>query len=281
MKKRKFQRVRASDIASLVCMAIFTLILILPLLWLVSASFQREGEIYTSPFRWIPMEFQWKNYASAWKVGHLDTAFISSVIIAALYIPCHVISCVAIGFVFAKYRFRGKNGLFSLILMTMMIPQELTFFPIYGITRTLGLIDTHAGVVLPFLISGFGIFFMRQFCTYIPTAMMEAARIDGCKNTGLFFRIAIPQLRPAITALAILAFSFIWDEFAWSKLVLNSAERMSLPVRLTTLAISPSHEVQTTELLAASVLAMLPLFLLFTIFQKHFIASVTNSGIKG
>lgn len=260
---------------------LITFCMVLPLLWLFSASLQGPGQIYQIPFHWIPQEFHWDNFSSAWKLGSLKTAFISSFSVSVLYICIHVSCCTLIGYVFAKYKFRFKNFFFLLILLTMMIPQELTFFPVYGVVKKMHLIDTYLGVVMPFAISGVGIFFMRQFCAYVPDEILEAARIDGCGHIRSFVSVALPLLKPSISALTVLAFSFIWDEFAWSKLVLNSMEKLTLPVTLAKLSMSPINEVKISELLAASVLVLLPVVILFVFFQKQFIESITQSGVKG
>ena len=171
-----------------------TLIMVLPLLWLFSASLQGPGQIYQIPFSWIPKEIHWENFSSAWKLGGLKTAFISSFCVSVLYICIHVSCCTLIGYVFAKYRFRFKNFFFLMILVTMMIPQELTFFPVYGVVKNMHLIDTYVGVVIPFAISGVGIFFMRQFCAYVPNEILEAARIDGANAWHQLWRIQLPNI---------------------------------------------------------------------------------------
>lgn len=277
MKNKK----TAVTAAKYIVISLVTIVMILPLVWLLSASFQGPGEIYKIPFSWIPKEFLFSNYASAWKMGHMGTAFFSSICISLIYIILHLTCCTLIGYVFAKYNFRFKNFWFMIVLLTMMIPQELTFFPIYGITKNLGILNSYFGVVFPFFISGFGVFFMRQFSAYVPNEIIEASEIDGCGNVKSFVFVALPLLKSAIAALTILAFSFIWDEFAWSKLVLSSPDKLSLPIQLSMLALSSTSEVAISELLAASVIAMIPVVILFILFQKQFIESITQSGVKG
>lgn len=266
---------------SYVGIAIIALIMILPLIWLFSASFQNQAEIYKVPFSWIPEVFRFENYADAWTRGHLNTAFISSACVSIIYIVCHICFCTIIGYVFAKYNFKGKSICFALVLGTLMIPQELTYFPVYGIIKELGLINTYAGVALPLMISGMGVFMMRQFALYIPNEILEAARIDGCGNFRSFISVGVPLLKPGMASLTILAFSFIWDEFAWSRLMLNTPEKMTIPITLTNLISSSTNEVQITAMLAASVIALIPVLVLFIVFQRQFIESITQSGVKG
>lgn len=266
---------------SYIGIALVAIVMIMPLIWLVSASFQTQGQIYKVPFNWIPKDFHLSNYIGAWTTGHMETAFFSSVCVSAIYIVCHICFCTIIGFVFAKYKFKGKNILFAMVLVTMMIPQELTYFPVYGVVKKLGLINHYFGVALPLMISGMGVFMMRQFSLYIPNEILEAAKIDGCGNFKSFVRVGVPLLKPGMASLTILAFSFIWDEFAWSRLILNTPDKMTIPIMLTNLISSSTNEVKITEMLAASVIAMLPVIILFVIFQKQFIESITQSGVKG
>lgn len=272
---------RIKTILSYTGISLVALIMVLPLVWLLSASFQNQAQIYKVPFHWIPETFYFDNYVQAWSVGHMDTAFLSSVCVSAIYIVCHICFCTIIGFVFAKYKFKGKNILFLLVLVTMMIPQELTYFPVYGVVKNLKLINTYPGVALPLMISGMGVFMMRQFSMYIPNEILEAAKIDGCGNFKSFLRVGVPLLKPGMASLTVLAFSFIWDEFAWSRLVLNAPDKMTIPIMLTNLISSSTNEVKITVMLGASVIAMLPVVILFVIFQKQFIESITQSAVKG
>lgn len=277
MKNKK----RINEIFKYIVISFITFAMLLPLLWLLSASFQGPGEIYQIPFKWIPEEFLFSNYVRAWKIGKMGSAFFSSMCISVMYIVLHICCCTLIGYVFAKFEFKYKNLLFMVVLLTMMIPQELTLFPLYGVAKELNILNKYVGVIFPFAISGFGIFFMRQFSAYVPNEILEAARIDGCGNLRTFGKVAIPLLKPAISALSVLAFSFIWDEFAWSKLVLSSQNKLSIPIALTSLSSSSLNDVLISELLAASVIAMIPVVILFVIFQKQFMSSITQSGIKG
>ena len=279
MSSKAYLRMKTT--LSYVGISLVALLMVLPLIWLISASFQNQAQVYQVPFRWIPETFYFENYAEAWTLGHMNTAFLSSVCVSLIYIVCHLCFCTIIGFVFAKYKFKGKNILFALVLVTMMIPQELTYFPVYGVVKELHLINSYFGVALPLMVSGMGVFMMRQFCMYIPNEILEAARIDGCGNFKSFVKVGVPLVKPGIASLAVLAFSFIWDEFAWSRLVLNTQDKMTIPIMLTNLISSSTNEVKITAMLAASVIAMLPVVVLFIIFQRQFIESITQAGVKG
>lgn len=279
MSRKNYIRMKTT--LSYIGIATVAIIMIMPLLWLFSASFQNMGQIFKVPFSWIPEQFNLSNYSAAWTEGNMRSALFSSVCVSIMYIVCHISFCTIIGFVFAKYKFRWKKLMFTLILLTMMLPQELSYFPVYGIVKKLGIVNEYIGVALPLMISGMGVFMMRQFSLYIPNELLEAAKIDGCGNFKSFIRIGVPLLKPGMSSLTILAFSFIWDEFAWSRLVLNTPNKMTIPIMLTNLVSSSNNDVELTTMLAASVIAMIPVITLYVIFQRQFMESIIQSGIKG
>lgn len=262
-------------------MFLVALVIILPLVWMYSASLQGLAGITRTPFQWIPKEFEFKNYAVIWEQGKLGNAFLSSLCASSLYLAFHLFLCSITGYIFAKYQFRYKNIIFTFIMITMMVPTEITFFPVYGIIRSIGAVNTYLGLILPGLISGFGIFFMRQFATYIPDEMLESARMDGCGNLRTFFQVVLPLLKSGVAALAILAFTYIWNDYAWPSLVLNSDSMRTLPVSLAMMSSSSFRIVNYNEVVAGGVIALTPVLVVFLIFQRQFVESVTNSGIKG
>jgi multiple sugar transport system permease protein len=271
------------EIILLIIMSLFALFMVSPVLWLLSASFQNQSNIFKAYFNWIPGELMFSNYVEDLTTAKLGTAFFNSDLVTAIYIPIHILLCSLTGYIFAKFNFRFKNFLFLFILLTMLIPQETTYFSVYNIVKILGWLNTPQGVVLPYFYSGFGIFMMRQFALSIPTELLEASKLDGCSNLRSFFSIALPLLKPGVSALAILALSFIWNEFAWSKLVLSSSTSQTLPIALYFLSHSAvtDHVVNYSALIAASVIAALPILVLFLLFQRQFIESISTVGIKG
>lgn len=277
-------RIKPRDLLLLVVMSVCALLMMSPVLWMLSASFQNQAEMFQASFAWIPAQLRVNNYMDAWENGNLGSAFIMSMEVVLLYVPAHVLLCTLTGYVFAKFQFRGKQVCFLLILATMLIPQETTYFSVYDLVKNLGWLNTPQGVVLPFFYSGFGVFLMRQYALALPDELIEAARIDGCGNIRCFFSIVLPLLKPAMTALAILALTFMWNEFVWSHLVLTEPGSQTLPVALYFLshtASAVSQAIKYPTLLAASVITCIPVLLLFIIFQRRFIESLSTAGIKG
>ena len=269
------------DVAYFLGMTAVALFLLSPVLWLVSASFQGPGEIFKVPFNWIPERISLDNYMYAWEVGHVGRALKNSVIVSVLMLVFHLFFNTISGYVIVKYPVKFKAALVVFILATMMLPQEITFLPVYNVVKSLGLVDSWLGLAAPFFFSGFGVVMMMQFARAIPDEILESARIDGCSEYRIFFQIALPLLKSSIAALGIMAFSFIWNEFAWANIVVLSDQMRTLPLTLTLLAKSSDNSVKISALIPASVTAMAPVMLLFFIFQRQFVASVASSGVKG
>ena len=283
-RRRRVGNLSGRNVLLFCCMGLVALLLMSPVLWLLSASFQNQAEIFQSPFNWFPSHLLLQNYSDAWVIGNLGSAFWNSLLVTLLYVPVHVFVCTLTGYIFAKFTFRGKNALFLFILLTLLIPQETTYFTVYGIVRDLGLFNTPLAVVLPFFCSAFGIFLMRQFALSIPTELLEAAKLDGCSNWRSFVSIALPLLEPGMVALAILALTFIWSEFTWSHFVLSAPGSQTLPVALYLLNSAASdinHVIGYPVMLAAGVIAIAPVILLFLFFQRRFLESVSRIGIRG
>ncbi|NOU72999.1 ABC transporter permease subunit [Paenibacillus sp. LMG 31458] len=269
------------DLAFFFFMLVIAIILLSPVFWLVSASFQGSGEIFKVPFKWIPNHISLDNYINAWNVGKIGEALWNSICVSLLMLVFHVFLCTFSGYVIVKHSFKYKNILIMFILATMMLPQEITFLPIYNVVKSMGLINSYLGLAIPFFYSGFGVFLMMQFARSIPNEIIESAKIDGSSEFSIFLRIVMPMMRSSMAALSILAFSFIWNEFAWSRIAIISDSMRTLPIALSFLAFSSDNSTNITALLPSSVIAIAPVMILFFIFQRQFIESVASSGVKG
>lgn len=264
-----------------IVMLAICIFLISPIIWLFSASLQDNAAIYQSNFAWIPKEFHWSNYAQAWNEAGIGRAFLNTVFVSAIMLIFHLFLCTFAGYVLGKYQFKHRALIITLITMTMMLPQEVTYFPVYSMMRELGLLNSYFGLAMPFFVSGMGVFLMMQFSQYVPTEIMEAARIDGCDEFTIFFKVALPLMLPSISALGILAFTFIWNEYAWARLAASSTDMNTLSITLSMIANNSDSTIQDVVLLAGGVITILPIMILFICFSKNFIESVTKSGLKG
>ena len=220
---------------------------------------------------------------SAQSLPSIRDALKSSLIVAFIAVPLHVALNTYIGWVLTKYRFRLKAVMTFLILITMMIPQAVTLFPNYITVKNLGLVDSQLGIAAPFLMSGFGVFLMMQFARFVPNEYLEAARMDGGGDLWIFVRIGVPLLKAAIATLSILMFTFIWNEYTWSHLVINSNDKATLPLALVAMIETTIGQgaANIPVMLAGCVISFLPILVVFLAFQRQFIASVGQTGIKG
>lgn len=269
------------DIVMFLILFAVALLFIFPILWMLAASFQGQGQIFKMPFNFLPLDGNLDNYRYAWEKGGMGSAFINSLKATALLMIIQVFLSTFVGYVFCKYDFKLKKLCLMLIMMTLMVPGELTYFPVFEIVKNLHLANTSFGLVFPFLFSGFGIIFMRQFADYIPNEILEAARIDGCGHLRTFFLVALPMMKSAISGIAILAFTFIWSEFAWARAIVTKDSAKTLALALTHLAMGYDNFVNYAALTAGGILVMAPILVVFLLFQKNFIESVAGSGVKG
>lgn len=203
----------------------------------------------------------------------------NSVLISVIYTACCLLLSSMVGYGLAMYRFRGRNLIFVLVLLVMMVPVEIIMLPLYKQMIAFKLINTFSGVILPFVVAPLPIFFFRQYAAGLPKDFLDAGRIDGCSEYGIFFRIMVPLMTPAFGAMAILQALASWNSFVWPLIVIKSSEKMTLPIGLASLVTPYGNNYDI--LIAGSVLAILPILLVFIFFQRFFVSGLTVGGVKG
>jgi multiple sugar transport system permease protein len=259
-------------------LVVFSLAAVLPFLWMVFGSFKEYKEL-TSSMALLPQTWTLDNYDQI--IGRVNflNAFRNSVIIAVIQTFSVLVTSSAAGFVFAKYRFPGKEILFTMILATMMIPFAVVLIPLYIFMSDIGAMDQLTGIILPGMWSAFGIFLLRQFMEGVPSELLDAARIDGSSEWRIYSQIMIPLCGAPMAALAILIFLGSWDSFLWPSLVLTSPENQTIPLALAGLR---SLFLSRYDLyMAGSMLTVLPVMLIYVFASKHFIRGVALTGLKG
>jgi len=271
---------------SLLLLFIFISILVIfPLYALLIGSLKPSRELFRFGFNlkleWDIMSFQ--NYLSIFEgKGSAKYYFVwykNSVVISVVYTVLSLLLSSMVGYALAVYRFIGRQLIFMLVLVLMIIPVEIIILPLYQLMIKLKLINTIWGVILPFIVSPLPIFFFRQFALGLPKDFMDAGRMDGCSEYGIYFRIMMPLMLPAFGAMAILQALNSWNNFLWPLIVLRTTEQFTLPIGLASLLTPYGNNYDV--LIAGSVLAILPILLLFVLFQKYFIEGLTAGGIKG
>jgi ABC-type glycerol-3-phosphate transport system permease component len=251
-----------------------------PVYYMVSTSFKAESEVTAIPVHWIPHDFQPSNYPEAFATAPFALYFYNSLVVAAAVVVSTLLFSALAGYGFAKFNFPGKQLSFLLVLSTLMIPFQILLIPLYVLVHGLGWTNNYAGLIIPGAISAFGVFLMRQFCLTLPDELLDAARIDGAGEVGIFVRIVLPLLKPPLASLAIITFLGSWNNFLWPLIVVNKGDLFTLPVGMTVFS-QPLRAPYWTYIMAVSTVATLPVVLVFLVLQKYFIQGVVLSGLKG
>jgi multiple sugar transport system permease protein len=254
------------------------LLMVTPLAWMVMTSIQTPDEARRFP-PVLPSGIHWQNYTDAIHAAPFGRFFLNSFLVTGACVLGNLVLCSLAGYAFARMRFFGRDVLFVLLLVTLMIPFQVVMIPIFLIMRHLGLVDSLGALILPNLVTPFGIFLMRQFFRTLPIELEEAARIDGCSRLGTLIRIVLPLSGPALATLAVITFLWNWNDFLWPLIVIQSEHNMTLQLGLSTF--QGAHSTAWTLLMAGNVLAVLPMLAAFVLAQRQFVNSIASAGIKG
>lgn len=257
-----------------------TIAVLLPYVYVVSGSLRKEMDQFSVPIQWIPPEPQWENYIKPFTEHNFLRYFSNSGFIALTAMLSNMLFCSLAGYSIAKIRFPGSGLVFLVILSTMMIPGQVTLIPMYIIFKRLDLINTRAGIMLPGLAGAFGVFLMRQFATSIPEDYLDAARIDGASEPHIFARIILPMMRAPLSALAVFSFTGSWNNFLWPLVIVNSKKLYTVPLAVISYLDEQVME-EYGQVQALTIIASVPVFVIFLLFQKEFVRGVAISGLKG
>jgi multiple sugar transport system permease protein len=255
------------------------LVMVFPLFWLISTSLRPAPELLETPPQLLPQHWTLDNYANAFAAAPFGTWLLNSLIFATISTLFILLTSLVAGYILAKFKFPGNNFLFILILATAIVPFEIYMLPVFLEVQALSLINTLPGLILPYVILSYGIFFMRQnVIASVPDELLDAARIDGLSETGIMIRLVSRLLTPAISALAIFAYLQSWTAFIWPLLVLN--DQNLFPVQLGLAQFNSSVSVNYAVLSAGAVVAMAPTVIAFLILRRRIIEGVTLTGFK-
>jgi len=268
---------RAVVYGILILGCLYTLV---PFLWMILTSFKSATEIIRLPPTLVPENFTVQSYRSIFTDPHVPLAkfYMNSIIVSVAIVFMVLFTSSLAGFVFAKYRFWGKDFFFTMILATMMIPFQVLMIPAYLILVKLGLVDNLLGLIVPGATSAFGIFLMRQFVESIPSELIDAARIDGSSEFGIYARIILPQMGAALATLGIFQFMGTWNDYLWPLIVITSTEKRTLPIMLSWY--STQHGSRHDLTMAASILVIIPVLIAYFIFQRWVVRGIALTGFK-
>ena len=255
------------------------LVILMPFAWMFSTSFGTAETAFSLPPRWIPNFFNTKSYRQLLEAVPFFRYMWNSFKVAALITVGQLVTCSTAAYAFARIRFRGRDPIFLLLLSSMMIPIQVTVIPLFILMRRIGLYNTHASLILPVVISAFGVFLLRQFFLTIPAELEEAARIDGASHFVIYFRIILPLSGPALSTLAVLCFLYFWNKLFRPLIFINSIEKYTIPLGLVMLR--GQYDVGSpTRTMAAVTLAIIPAVVIFILAQRYLVEGIAITGLK-
>jgi multiple sugar transport system permease protein len=276
---RASRRPGVGTVLTHVALTVGGLIMVFPFVWQVLMSLSTNAQVMSVPPTFWPGELQFGNYAEVFdKIPFFDQLWVSF-LITALRTFGQLVLCTLAGYAFARMPFRGKNIVFAIVLSLLMVPPQIYLIPQYLIIQDLGLLNTAFGVALPGFFSAFGIFLMRQAFVNLPVELEEAARLDGANPVQTFFRVMLPLVGPSLSALIIITVLWSWNDLLWPLVVATRAKDMPLSVGLATL--QGQFSTDYSVLMAASLLAVLPVLVLFLVLQRRVVQGLAFSGMKG
>ena len=255
------------------------LLFLLPLFWMISSSLKPDYQVLEYPPRWLPDPVRWANYAEALTYVPFGRYTLNTLYIASLTIFGHLLSCTLVAYAFARLRAPGKDMLFLLLLATMMLPYPVTMIPIYIGFESVGWVNSFLPLIVPaFFGSPFYIFLMRQFFLTLPVELEDAARVDGAKTLQIIWHVILPISKPALATVAIFTFQTSWNDFLGPLIYLHDQTKYTVSLGLS--FFRSSYDVRWAYLMAASLVTMLPVIILFFLAQRLFIEGITLTGIK-
>lgn len=254
-------------------------VMLVPFLWMISASLKLNKDVFTYPVKWIPEKLEWSNYSKIWKEIPLLLFFKNSAKLTIIITAIQVFTSSFAGYAFAKLHFKGRDLLFVLYICTIAVPWQVYMVPQYIMVGKMSLTDSHLGMIMMQSFTAMGVFLMRQFYTSIPDELCEAARIDGLTEYGIYFRVILPLAKGGIATLIISSFVTVWNDFMGPLIYLSSLEKKTLQLGLRMFISQYSSEYNL--IMAASIVSLIPVFVMFAALQKFFTEGIAASGIKG
>lgn len=266
-------------LAAYTLLTIAALFMVVPFVWMLSTSLKADQYVLTMPPQFLPNPVTFASYTRLAELYPIGRMIFNSFFAAIVTLLGQLVTCSMAAYAFARMRFRGSNALFLLYLATLMVPQQVTITPLFILVRYLGWINSYPGLILPGIFSAFGTFLLRQFFLSLPRELEEAAFLDGASHWTVFTQVIVPLAGPALATLAVFAFMASWNAFLWPLFVVNDPELMTLPVGLATL--HGRYLTQWNLVMAGSVIAVVPMLIVYLFAQRYFVQGVVLSGIKG
>jgi sn-glycerol 3-phosphate transport system permease protein len=279
MKRKDPRRLGVVRAVKLSCLLAAITLFLFPFYWILSNSLKTFAETMQFPPKLLPERIILENYPLAFSKMPFLRYFSNSLIVNAMILVCQFAVIVPAAYAFAMFKFRGKTALFSIVLFGFMLPQQLTFVPIYLLFSQIGILNTYFSIVLPFAASSFGIFLLRQYFMGIPVEIIEAGRLDGMRNSQIMLYVMMPMAKSALASIALISFITHWNDYFWPLVMTNTVAVRTLPLGVAMLRVTDG----TTEwnvLMAANMLLILPIFVIFFFAHRQIKEALIHSGIK-
>lgn len=278
MNKRRSKNIIFTIIKYVVVLSI-TFSMLLPFLWMLSASFKTNLEVFEFPIRWIPEVFHFENYTNVWEIADYPRMFFNTVKLTAIITVLQIITSTLAAYAFSKINFPERNMMFLLYLATLMVPYQVVMIPQFSIIRQMGLTNTHLALILIQAFTPMGVFLIKQFFDGIPNELIEAARIDGLGEFGIYSRIMLPLSKSAIVSLAILTITATWNDFLAPLIYISDEKLYTIQLGLRNLC--SEYTAEYGQIMAASVMSVIPIFILYCFCQKFFEEGMISGAVKG
>jgi multiple sugar transport system permease protein len=262
-------------------LTIGAVIMLLPFVWMLLSSSMSSEEVIARPLTWFPSELRFENYRALADAIPLGRMYFNSLFVTTLVTLGVLATSSLAGYGFAKFAFPGRDVLFVLVLTTLMIPFFVVLIPVFYLVSELGWVNSYPGLIVPNIVTGFGIFLMRQYMLSLPDEVLDAARIDGASEFEIFWRIVLPLSMPVIGALGILSFVYQWNNFLWPLVVARSSDMWTVPVGLNSLRVYASSAEVINIQMAGAALAIVPVMTVFLLLQRYFVRGIALTGMKG
>ncbi len=279
MIMRNKSKKRLIKIILTILMAAFSIMMILPFIWMMSSSFKPDNQIFLFPIKWIPDQVTWANYDRVWNSDvPFSVFFLNSTKVTLFSVLGEVVTSALAAYAFSKINFKGREVIFLIYLSTLAFPAQMMLIPRFVLYKILGLYNTHAALILPGMFTAFGTFMLRQFFKSIPDELSAAAKIDGAGHFTVFSKVVLPLSTSAISALIIFQFVSSWNEYEAALVYIRSKELATIPLGLN--FFRDENSSSYGAILAASVCSLIPIFAVFLTFQKQFVAGIAAAGLK-
>jgi len=257
---------------------LLAVIFFFPILWIVFSSLKPQSELFTFPLTFLPASPTLGNYQAAFKSGNFLRYFFNSSFVAVVSTLITILINVMAGYALSKFIFKGRDLIFFVMIATLMIPLQVILVPIFILEKNLGLLNSLWGIIIPPAATPTGIFLARQYMMTIPNSLIEAARIDSAGEWYIFQRIIIPLAKPIIATIAIFSFMWRWNDFLWPFIVIAKQKKYTLQLALANFV--GQYDVDWSKLLSMTVISIIPLIVVFLVFQRYFIKGMTSGGVK-